>query len=178
MPETHWAYPVIEKLVHLGVARGTGEGFFSPEAGVTRAEFVTMLARLSGDSLGQGSAVFQDVASDAWYAGAVAWAVEQGVTTGTSATTFDPAAAISRQDMAVMIDRFLSGRGISLENNGVVSQFQDVGEISAYAAAAVEHMRRCGVISGKPDGSFAPLDTASRAETCSMLAGIADAVSK
>lgn len=177
VPETHWAYPVIETLVQLGVVRGTGEGRFSPEAGVTRAEFVTMLARLSGDPLGQGTTVFQDVASDAWYAGAVAWAVEQGITTGTSAAAFDPAAAISRQDMAVMIYRFLGGHGISLEKQGTASQFQDVGELSAYAAEAVEYMRRCGVISGRPDGSFAPLESASRAETCSMLAGIADAVS-
>lgn len=176
VPETYWGYSAIQKLVALQVVNGTDNGAFEPEKSVTRAEFVVMLSRLSGDATGQGSTGFQDVAQDAWYASAVAWAVENGITTGTSETTFAPDAPISRQDMAVMLYRFLNARGVSLNKGGTAGQFLDVNEISSYAAEAVEYMRRTGVINGRPDGSFAPLDSASRAETCSMLAGIADAV--
>ena len=176
VPETYWGYSAIQKLVALQVVNGTGNGTFEPEKSVTRAEFVTMLSRLSGDAPGQGSARFRDVAQDAWYASAVAWAVENGITTGTSETTFAPDAPISRQDIAVMLYRFLNARGISLNKGGTAGQFLDVNEISSYAAEAVEYVRRSGVVNGRPDGSFAPLDSASRAETCSMLAGIADAV--
>lgn len=176
VPETYWGYSAIQKLVALQVVNGTGNGTFEPEKSVTRAEFVTMLSRLSGDAPGEGSARFRDVAQDAWYASAVAWAVENGITTGTSETTFAPDAPISRQDMAVMLYRFLNARGISLNKGGTAGQFLDVNEISSYAAEAVEYVRRSGVVNGRPDGSFAPLDSASRAETCSMLAGIADAV--
>ena len=176
VPETYWGYSAIQKLVALQVVNGTDNGAFEPEKSVTRAEFVVMLSRLSGDATGQGSTGFQDVAQDAWYASAVAWAVENGITTGTSETTFAPDAPISRQDMAVMLYRFLNARGISLNKGGTAGQFLDVNEISSYAAEAVEYVRRSGVVNGRPDGSFAPLDSASRAETCSMLAGIADAV--
>ena len=64
VPETYWGYSAIQKLVALQVVNGTGNGTFEPEKSVTRAEFVTMLSRLSGDAPGQGSARFRDVAQD------------------------------------------------------------------------------------------------------------------
>ena len=130
---------------------------FEPAGNVTRAQFVKMLALLqSADVSAYASGPFTDVPGDAWYARYVNWAAANAIVNGTSETTFDPNAAISRQDMAVMLYRYAQQYGIALPEQ-TAAPFTDEGSVAAYALPAVQALHRAGVINGMPDGSFRPL---------------------
>ena len=170
VPESRWSYPYIKELYDAGVVSGTSATTFEPTANVTRAQFVTMLAGLQGaDVSAYTSGKFSDVPADAWYAPYVNWAAENGVVYGVSDTAFAPDAEISRQDMAAMLYRYAGQFGIQLGTGNPAITFTDEADIADYALPAVEALQRAGVISGMPDGSFRPRDTATREQACVML---------
>ena len=87
--KTHWAYTYVESMAAGGFVKGKTKDMFFPEDPITRAEFITILARMSGEQMTMGySGPFADVDPQQYYASAVAWAARTGVTTGTSETTF------------------------------------------------------------------------------------------
>ncbi len=98
--------------------------------------------------------------ADAWYAPYVNWAAANRIVSGTSATTFDPNATISRQDMAVMLYNYAQRYDVTL-NEQTVTPFTDESAIADYALPAVQALHSAGVISGMPDGSFQPYATAT-----------------
>ena len=106
-----------------------------------------------------------------WYAPYVNWAAASGIVSGTSATTFEPAAEISRQDMAVMLYNYAQQAGVQLEQT-TVTPFTDEGSIAAYALPAVQALHSAGVISGMPDGSFQPQATTTREQACVVLCAL------
>ena len=170
VPESRWSYPYIQQLYDAGVVSGTSATTFEPTANVTRAQFVTMLAGLQGaDVSAYTSDKFSDVPAGAWYAPYVNWAAENGVVHGVSDTAFAPDAEISRQDMAAMLYRYAGQFGIQLGTGNPAITFTDEADIADYALPAVEALQRAGVISGMPDGSFRPRDTATREQACVML---------
>ena len=170
VPESRWSYPYIQQLYDAGVVSGTSATTFEPTANVTRAQFVTMLAGLQGaDVSAYTSGKFADVPADAWYAPYVNWAAENGVVYGVSDTAFAPDTEISRQDMAAMLYRYAGQFGIQLGTGNPAITFTDEADIADYALPAVEALQRAGVISGMPDGSFRPRDTATREQACVML---------
>ena len=137
---------------------------------VTRAQFVKMLARLQGADVSEyRSAGFEDVPADAWYAPYVNWAAANGIVYGISSTEFAPNADISRQDMAVMLDRYAQQSGIVLGTDNAAVTFTDEADIAAYALPAVQALQRAGVINGMPDNSFCPRNSATREQACAML---------
>ena len=172
VPESRWSYPYIKELYDAGVVSGTSATTFEPTANVTRAQFVTMLAGLQGaDVSAYTSGKFSDVPADAWYAPYVNWAAANRIVSGTSATTFDPAAEISRQDMAVMLYNYAQQAGVQLEQTKV-TPFTDEGSIAAYALPAVQALHSAGVISGMPNGSFQPQATTTREQACVVLCAL------
>ena len=163
-------YPYIKELYDAGVVSGTSATTFEPTANVTRAQFVTMLAGLQGaDVSAYTTGKFADVPAEAWYAPYVNWAAENGVVYGISDTEFAPDAEISRQDMATMLYRYAQQFGIQLGTGNPAITFTDEADIADYALPAVEALQRAGVISGMPDGSFRPRDTATREQACVKL---------
>ena len=92
-----------------GITTGTGEGTFSPDAACTRAQAVTFLARAL-DGKTEGAANFQDVPAGSYYAEAVAWAVEAGVTNGVSETLFGPDQACTRGQIVTFLFRAYAGK--------------------------------------------------------------------
>ena len=167
---SHWAYDYVEYLARRGVVNGKSPSLFGPNDPVTRAEFVTMLARLSGAALPAYGGQFTDVSANSYYASAVAWALTTGVTKGASATTFSPDKLVSRQEIAAMLYRYAVSQGVDLPNNGEARSFSDQAQIHSYAVEPVAAMAQAGLISGYPDGSFRPLGNATRAEAAKMLA--------
>ena len=91
VPKGHWARAVIEEMVQKGLLAGRSTDRFAPEEAVTRAEIMVLLARLNGRTLPPVTkAPFADVQPEAWYAPAIAWAVEEGLVHGIDAENFAP----------------------------------------------------------------------------------------
>lgn len=165
-----WYAEYVSYLAGKGIVNGKTADTFAPDAQITRAEFIKIIAGVAGaDVSGKSSSRFSDVASDAWYAPYVAWGVENGIINGTSETTFHPNGNISRQDMATMIKRYTDFAKFTLPTDLAAVNFTDSAQISSYAADAVKAMQQAGIINGKGGNTFAPKDNATRAEACKML---------
>ena len=168
-----WFADAVNVLAARGVVSGTGEGRFSPNESVTRAQFAMMLAKLSGDDLtGYTSSSFSDVDSSEWYSAAVQWAYAKGVVSGWNGK-FSPDAKISRQEIASMLARYADkAAGYTLPTSIAKVTFSDSANISDYANQAVTAMQRAGIINGYSNGSFGPNAEATRAEASKMIAAL------
>ena len=166
----HWAYIYVEYMAKLGFVNGKTTNLFFPGDSITRGEFVTILARMSGESLPEYADEFEDVYTSDFFARAVAWADKNGVTLGTSETTFSPNEKIKRQDIAVMLVRYSNYRGFHFAQTQEPFTFIDGAEISDYAAEAVRTIQQANIINGYEDGSFQPAGNATRAESSKLLA--------
>lgn len=111
--DTHWAHPYIEDVTEKGIMNGVDEKNFAPEDAMTRAMFVTVLARLSGDTLTEQTS-FSDVPAGQWYSAAVSWAAENGIVLGYPDGTFAPDKAVSREDAMTLLVRFAGWKALAL----------------------------------------------------------------
>lgn len=172
VPATHWAYASVMELQKRGIINGVQKGIFAPNAEVTRAQFMKMLAGVAGAQVGEPDKAlpFTDVAEGSWYAPYVAWAYQTGVVNGVSATSFAPDAPISRQQICAMLQRLAEKQGITLPEKTAEITFKDQESIQDYAKAAVTAMQKAGLLSGYEDGTFRPANHATRAESAKILA--------
>ena len=148
---------------------GTSDVTVSPEALATRAQIVQLLWVAAGSPETAGALPFTDVAPDAWYYAAVRWAYRTGLVAGTSATTFDPDAPITRQDFTVILYE-QSGRPVT--TGSALTAFPDVGSVAGYAYAALTWAVEQGLVSGvgADDGvRLTPRGYASRAQVAAIL---------
>ena len=104
--EEAYYYKAVLWAVEAGVVKGKSETVFAPDATITRAELVTMLYRLANVAAPEGEIAFTDVAADAYYAEAVLWASQNGITEGTSDTTFEPNVACNRAQVITFLYRY------------------------------------------------------------------------
>lgn len=139
---------------------------------MTRSMFAQVLANLDGADLNAfaSGANFNDVAPNAWYANAVNWASSLGIVSGVGNNNFAPSDNITREQMAVMLFRFIEIMEIEIPLSQANTTFTDQQSISPWAVGAVQLMQTAGILSGHPNGSFAPQDTATRAEVATMFA--------
>ncbi len=174
----HWAECYIREVSELELFSGTSETMFSPDAGMTRGMFVTVMGRLAGvdpaDWLGN-QPFFTDVGLKRYYAPYINWAVHTGVATGMTDFTFAPDALVTREQMAKFVSsyaRFLGYQFKPAEKKPFTGDFSDEDEIAGWAGDAVDMLQLTGIISGfaNEDGTyaFAPKNTATRAE-CSVI---------
>ena len=163
-----WYYDAVQQAYNNKWFMGTSANKFSPDATMTRGMFVTVLGRFANAS-GTPSNKFEDVPANAYYAGFVAWAAEQGIVSGISDMKFAPDSAVTREQLAVMVYNYLKFKEIDLELSQNKIDFTDDTKLSAWAKDAVHYMQRAGIINGMPDGSFKPQGTATRAEVATIL---------
>ena len=167
-----WYADNVNYLAAREIVGGTGNGKFSPDANITRAQFVTILGRMSGDNLsGYTSSAFSDVGTNDWYFAAVAWAYENGIASGFDGA-FDPNANITREQMAVMLYRYAKYAGAEVSNvKGMsIREFTDYSSISSYALTSIQWAINNSIVSGNSNGSFAPQANATRAQAARMIA--------
>jgi hypothetical protein len=165
----HWAKTDIELLANKLIVKGQTESIYNPEKAVTRAEFAALLVRSLG-LLEQPTSSFDDVPSDAWFAGVVGTAEKYGLIRGFEDATFKPDNGITREEMAVMVTRALKAGGRELQpllDRPVT--FTDSDEIGDWSRQAVNQLASANLIHGKPDGSFAPHRDTTRAESASIV---------
>ena len=160
--ESDYYYDAVLWAVANGVTAGTSATTFSPNAPVTRAQMVTFLWRAYGSPKATGSNPFADISADAWYYDAVLWAVANGVTVGTSATTFSPDAPVTRSQ-AVTFQWRAAGSPVVTGDS-----FDDVAA-DAYYAGAVTWAVANGITNGTGGNKFSPEVTVTRAQAVTFL---------
>jgi hypothetical protein len=174
----HWAQTPIEYLASRRIIQGMTEESFAPNGTITRAQFVTLLAGMAGADLNQYSlSRFNDVKDNAWYKGAVVWAAENGIVQGQQAADgsfwFNPNQNISRQDMAVVMMRYLAWAKEPAKETTKAIAFKDGSAIASYAKESVATMQKAGLINGRttPDNQtvFDPAGKLTRAEAAQIL---------
>ena len=144
---------------------GFGNGLFGPDRPLTRAQFAQILYNKEGRPAVTGGSTFADVATNAWCAPAVAWAVEQGIAGGYGNGLFGPDDNITREQLAVMLWRYAGSPGAV----GGELHFSDAGQISGYASDALRWAVENGIMHGTGGGILAPQGLATRAQTAQML---------
>ena len=155
-------YEAVKWASENGVTGGIGENLFGANLPCTRAQIVTFLWRAAGSPEPKGMSGFVDVSADAYYAKAVAWAVEQGIVSGTSATTFNPDAVCTRAQSVAFLYRAFG------EKVNKAAGFSDVSA-DAYYADAVAWAVENGVASGIGGGLFAPDQDCARGQIVAFL---------
>jgi len=164
-----WSKDTVEYLASKGIAIAKAGNNFEPNAKITRAEFLDMLMRIAQLNGDVQKMPFTDVSSNDWYADSVAAAYENGIVSGTSATTFSPDASITRQDMAVMISKVMKADGYTSADLTELARFNDGNSVATYAKEAVAMVSRETVVNGTPEGNFNPKDNTTRAEAAAMI---------
>lgn len=163
VPSGTYYHDAVAWAVKQGVTVGTGTVTFSPDAPCTRAQIVTFLWRTAGSPKGSANCPFTDVPADSYYYDAVLWAVEEGITTGTSATTFSPDVVCTRAQAVT----FLYRREKSPAANGT-NAFTDVA-LGAYYTDAVQWAVTEGITTGTSAATFSPDAICTRAQIVTFL---------
>ena len=121
----HWALPYIELIVGADLMNGVSTTAFSPDAGMTRGMFVTVLGRFAGVDpdawkMNYDGVLFSDVNTESYYASYVNWAARTGIANGVGGGKFDPDALITREQMLTMLKRFADLTGKSFHEIAVL----------------------------------------------------------
>lgn len=168
-----WSHDGLDYCIAAGLMSGTSDVTVSPDMTASRAQLVQLLWA-AGSPETTGTLPFTDVQPGAWYYAAVRWAYRTGLVAGTSPTTFDPNAAVTRQDLAVILYE-QSGRPAA--TGGELAAFPDVGHVAGYAYAALTWAVAQGLVSGVGTASgaqLAPRGYASRAQVATILTAYYD----
>jgi hypothetical protein len=165
--ESDWFYSSLKFANRYGLVNGISATSFEPNGTMTRAMFTALLYRyaapdmttITGDS-------FSDVPESAWYGEAVAWASEIGIVTGIGEGKFGPGDPITREQAAVLLQRYAAVTPNSAAPKG---SFTDAGAISDWATDGVGWCYNLGIVSGYPDAELRPRNSLTRAEGMAMF---------
>lgn len=147
----HWAKDAVDFVSAHELFNGTGEAIFSPDAPMTRAMLMTVLARFEGVDTTGGSV---------WYEKGMNWAMANGISDGTN-----PGNNITREQMAAMLYRYVGSPAVT----GSIDRFPDAGKVSPYAVDAMRWAVSIGLFSGDDAGMLNPQHDATRAEVATIL---------
>lgn len=163
VPADAYYADAVKWAVAEGITKGTSDTTFGPDISCTRAQMVTFLWRAAGSPKTTGSNPFTDVQADSYYYDAVLWAVEQGITSGTSATTFAPDATVTRAQTVTFLWR---QAGAPVVNYAM--SFTDV-DTNAYYGEAVRWAVSEGITSGTRATTFSPDMDCTRAQIVTFM---------
>ena len=162
VPNGAYFYEAVKWAVKNGITTGVGNDLFAPEQPCTRAQIVTFLWRAAGSPEPKTVSSFTDVSASAYYAKAVAWAVENGITNGMTETTFAPDATCTRGQSVTFLYRALKGTASGSTN------FTDVAS-DAFYADAISWAVANNVTNGTSNTTFSPNADCTRAEIVTFL---------
>ena len=163
VPNNAYFYEAVKWAVENGITTGVGNNLFAPEQPCTRAQIVTFLWRAAGSPEPKGAASgMTDVVSGSYYEKAVAWAIENGITTGTTTTTFSPDVTCTRAQAVTFLARALKAKAAS------AAEFSDV-PTGSYFADAVAWAAANGVTEGIGGGLFGSDNDCTRGQIVTFL---------
>lgn len=163
----HWAEQVVKELSAKHIVNGTSDTKFSPHQPLTRAQFASMLVRALSLESTEGT-TFTDVDGEAWYASAIAAAYQHGLVNGRGKDTFAPNAAITREELAVMLYRAYQTKG-NASSLAEAPDLKDKQQISPWALQEVNEALALGLMKGHANGTFTPQAKTTRAESAQAV---------
>lgn len=176
VPTNAWYTEDLEWVINHNLMQGTGNNKFSPDGQVTRAMLVTVLWRLEGRPLPTTNISFSDVAKTDYYYNAIKWAAEKGVVNGVGNGKFAPNTAITREQVATILGRYL----IQYLPAQQVKQgkFDDDDDIASYAKSEVYYLKANKIFEGTGNNLFSPKRELKRSELVSLLRRVSESRSK
>ena len=173
-----WYADAVQYVYENGLMSGTSETTFSPDLTTTRGMIVTILYRMENEPTVTSTTAFTDVASDQYYANAVAWAAQNGIVSGTTATTFAPNAAITREQMAAILYRYAQFKGYDVSVKADLSVYTDAASVGAYATDAMAWANGAQLITGTSATTLTPAGQATRAQVATILMRFCENIAK
>ena len=162
VPADAYYYEAVKWAAEQNITGGVGSGLFGPNQPCTRAQIVTFLWRAAGSGEPKNMSSFTDVSAGSYYAKAVSWAVENGITTGVGDGKFSPDTACTRAQTVTFLARALKAKAAS------AAEFSDVPADSYYADAVAWGVQK-GVTNGIGNGLFGPDNSCTRAQIVTFL---------
>jgi hypothetical protein len=171
---SHWAKDTVNNMGSRMIIEGTGNGLFSPDRAISRAEFAAIVVRALGLGLEKGTSVFADVKESDWFGSAVRTAYAYGLLGGFDDGTFRPGDKITREQAMVIISRAMALTGLKaklqeLPADAALRTFADAAQVSGWAVSSIADCVQAGIVSGRNGNTLAPQDTITRAEAASMI---------
>ena len=163
VPNNAYFYEAVKWAVENGITTGVGNDLFAPEQPCTRAQIVTFLWRAAGSPAPKSMSSFTDVPADAFYAKAVAWAVENGITSGTGESKFSPNSTCTRAQAVTFLYRASGSPAVSGK-----AEFSDVST-TAFYADAVAWAAKKGITTGIGGGLFGSDNDCTRGQIVTFL---------
>ena len=162
--QSDYYYDAVKWAVEKGITEGTSAETFSPRASCTRAQTVTFLWRAAGSPEPTGTVnPFSDLSPNAYYYKAVLWAIENGITQGTSTDTFSPDATVTRGQTVTFLHR-----AAGAPSHGGNAAFLDISD-NDYYSDAVAWAEQSGITSGTGNGKFSPNADCTRGQIVTLL---------
>ena len=159
-------YEAVKWAQKKGITGGIGNGLFGPNQPCTRAQIVTFLWRAAGSPVVNYAMNMSDVPEGSYYAEAVRWALSEGITTGTTGSTFSPDETCTRAQAVAFLFRYAASEAVTLQE--LVSGFSDADSVPGYALSAMNWALAEGIVQG--DGSrLMPNDSCTRAQIVTFL---------
>ncbi len=170
----HWAKDAVNEMGSRLVVDGTGDGKFSPDQAITRAEFAAIIVRGLGLRLESGPSKFSDVGASDWYGKAIYTASEYRLINGFEDGTYRPNETITREQATVILSRAMTItklQGITTGQSAaeIVASFADFDRVSDWALAGIADSVKAGIISGRDDSLLAPGAHMTRAEVATTM---------
>lgn len=168
--KNHWAKDFIEYVAGRGLITGSTKTTFSPDENMTRGMLVATLGRLAGvNGKNYDTNSFSDVQKDSPYRPYIEWAYSKGIVYGIGDGTFAPDKSITREEMAVIFERYAKATGYHIPVNRQANIYADKENIGSEYKEAVTAMQQSGIMMGVEGNRFNPKGTATRAEVSAML---------
>ena len=167
-----WYYEAVQYVYEKELFAGVTTTTFEPDAPMTRAMLVSVLWRLEGRPEASGVNPFSDVQDGKWYTSGVLWAASKEIVSGFPNGTFAPDDSITREQMASLIMRYATYKGIELAQGASLDSFVDADKVQGWSKEAVAWAVAAGIISGNKQGdvyTLAPQASATRAQVASIL---------
>ncbi len=162
-----WFFESVNYAAEKGIMNGTGDGIFEPYLNVTRGMYATVLGRMEGVSPAASDSGFADVAPNEYYAPYIAWAAQNGIVDGYGDGNFGPEDNITREQIAKMTANYITYK-TGAAAGGAELSFTDAANISDWAREPIALCVEQGILNGNDDGTFAPQNNATRAETAAV----------
>lgn len=169
VPSTYWAYKHIRYCYTMGYMTGTTAATFDVKSDVTRGMIYLILSRMDGYSYTPSSVItrkFSDVAVDAWYAPGAYWAYEKGYVT---TPAFSPSGTMTRKDIAVLLNAYLTYRGVSPGTSDTGLGFEDISELTNEQKTAIACLCDLGIMTGTSEATFDPSGNVTRPQLAAII---------